>query len=139
MRKNEPVTQIMTPDPLTVHHGDPISKVRGIFAEHVLHHLPVVNGEDLVGIISWTDVMRVSFGDAFGKDAAALDATLDHTHAIEDIMNADPVTISQDGSIREAADILARGRFHAVPVVDGKKLKGIVSSSDLIRFLRDLY
>ena len=139
MRKNEPVTHIMTADPLTVHHGDPISKVRRLFAENSVHHLPVIDGENLVGIVSWTDLMRISFGDAFGQNETAVDATLDHTHKLEDIMNSEPVTIQHNGSIREAAELLGNADFHAIPVVDGKKLTGIVSSRDLIRFLRELY
>ncbi len=139
MKKNEPVTHIMTADPVTVHHGDPISKVRQMFVDHGVHHLPVTNGEQLVGMISWTDLMRVSFGDAFGQNQTAVDAALDHTHTLEDIMNAEPVTLEQNASIRDAADILLNADFHAIPVVDDKKLTGIVTSKDLIRFLRDLY
>ena len=139
MKKNEPVTHIMTPSPVTVHHGDPISKVRQLFLEHGVHHLPVVNGEQLVGLVTWTDLMRLSFGDAFGQDQTAVDAALDHTHTLEDIMNAEPATIQQTASIREAADLLGEADFHVIPVVDGQKLTGIVTTKDLIRFLRDLY
>lgn len=139
MKKNEPVSHIMTRDPVTVHHGDPISKIRRIFVETGIHHLPVTHGKELVGMISWTDLMRFSFGDAFGTSAAAVDATLDHTHTLEDLMQAHPVTLPVTASIREAAEILSEGKFHALPIVEGKNLAGIVSSADLIRFLRDLY
>ncbi len=139
MKQNVPVSKIMTAEPITVHHGDPISKIRKTFADTGVHHLPVTNGENLVGIVSWTDMMRVSFGDAFGQDAAAEDAVLDHTHRLEDIMEAEPVTIDAGAPIREAAEVLSQAAFHALPVVDGKKLVGIVTTQDLIRYLRDLY
>lgn len=139
MRKNEPVTHIMRKDPITVHHGDPISKVRQIFAENDVHHLPVVSGKELIGIISWTDLMRVSFGDAFGQNETAVDATLDHTKTIEDIMNPEPKTLSTSNAIRDAAVALSEADFHAMPVVDGKELVGIVSTKDLIKFLVSLY
>jgi len=139
MKKNEPVAHIMTFDPVTVHHGDPISKVRKLFLDTRVHHLPVTHGKELVGLISWTDLMRVSFGDAFGENETAVDAALDHTHSIEDLMEANPKTLPATASIREAAEILGEADFHALPVVEGKTLRGIVTTKDLIRFLRDLY
>ena len=66
----------MTKAVITAHHGDPISKVRGLVRQHGVHHIPVVNGDQLVGIVSWTDILRVSFGDAFNTDERTVDATL---------------------------------------------------------------
>ena len=64
---------------------------------------------------------------------------LDHTHTLESIMKADPVTIGSDRPIREAAELLSEVSFHSLPVVDDGKLAGIVTTQDLIRYLRDLY
>jgi CBS domain-containing protein len=139
MRKNQSISHVMTANPITVHHGDPISKVRKLFQENHLHHLPVVSGENLVGMISWTDLMRLSYGDAFGEDPRAVDATLDHTHKIEDMMSVNPVTIDLHAGIRDAAQILAGAEFSALPVVDGQKLVGIVTNRDLIRYLLEMF
>jgi CBS domain-containing protein len=139
MKKNMPVTHIMSTDLVTVHHGDPISKVRQLFSEHHLHHLPVVSGEKLVGIISWTDLMRFSYGDTFGEDERAVDATLDHTHKIEDLMNTKLVTLDANSGIRDAARILAEEDFHALPIVEGEKLVGMVTTRDLVKFLQGLF
>ncbi|MCB1211631.1 MAG: CBS domain-containing protein, partial [Verrucomicrobiales bacterium] len=87
------------------------------------------------GMLSLTDVLRISFGDAFQADERAVDATLDHTVTLEQVMKKDPVSVSKNGSVRDAAELLANGDFHAVPVVEGKQLVGIVTSTDLIRYL----
>ena len=79
MKRNEPVSKIMSTGLITVHHGDPISKARKLLRDHGVHHIPVVNGHKIVGILSLSDILRVSFGDAFGADERAVDATLDHT------------------------------------------------------------
>ncbi|MEP4077065.1 CBS domain-containing protein [Haloferula sp.] len=123
---------------ITLTHGDPISKVRKTFTDSGVGHLPVVNNGNLAGIVSWTDLMRVSFGDAFGESTAAVDATLDHTLTLEDIMESDPVTLDHTATIREAATILAKADFHSLPVIDGNHLVGIVTSTDLISYLNDL-
>ena len=65
MKRNEPVSKIMSTELVTVHHGDPISKARKLIHEHGVHHIPVVSGREIVGIISLSDILRVSFGDAF--------------------------------------------------------------------------
>ena len=136
MKRNEPVSKIMSTHLVTVHHGEPVSKVRQLIREHGVHHLAVVNGQKLVGIVSHADVLRVSFGDAFHTDERTVDATLDHTMTIEDLMQKDPVAVRENAPIREAAEILAQGNFHSLPVVsDGQKLVGMVTSTDLIRYL----
>lgn len=139
MKRNEPVSKIMSHQVATVHHGDPVSKVRQIVKERGIHHIPVVNGDQLVGIISASDVLRVSFGDVFAADERAVDATLDHSLTLEDIMAKSPVSLQENATIREAAEILARGEFHAIPIVHGTKLVGIVTSTDLIKYLLDQF
>lgn len=86
MKKHEPISKIMSTDLITVHHGDPISKVRQLASMHGVHHIPVVSGDQLVGIINWSDILRVSFGDTFETDQRTVDATLDHTFSIEQVM-----------------------------------------------------
>lgn len=130
----------MTAKLVTVHHGEPVSKVRQLIREHGIHHVPVVNGNKLVGIVSNSDVLRVSFGDAFKTDERAVDATLDHTMTLEQLMQKDPVSVRENAPIREAAQILARGDFHSLPVVsEGHKLVGMVTSTDLIRYLLEQF
>ena len=141
MKRNEPVSHIMSTGLVTVHHGDPISKARKLIREHGVHHLPVVKGHEIVGIISSSDILRVSFGDAFGADERAVDATLDHTMSLEQVMQPSPRTLRKDMSIRDAAEILSAGDYHAVPIVDtdGKTLVGMVTSTDLIKYLLDQF
>jgi CBS domain-containing protein len=140
MKRNEPVSKIMSTNVITVHHGDPVSKVRQIIREHGVHHIPVVSGQKLIGIVTHSDMLRVSFSAAFNTDERAVDATLDHTMKLENLMQKDPVSVKESASIREAAQLLVQGNFHSVPVVsDGQKLVGIVTSTDLIRYLLDQF
>ena len=139
MKRNEPVSRIMSTHVATVHHGDPISKVRQLVRERGVHHIPVVSGDQLVGMVAFSDILRVSFGDAFQTDERTVDATLDHTLKLEDVMAKNPVSLQDSASIREAAEILARGDFHSIPIVNGTKLVGIVTSTDLIKYLLEQF
>ena len=138
MKKNEPVSKVMTSLLTTVNESDPLSKVRKIFDVSPIHHLPVVSGEELVGIISSNDLMRISFGEFGNQDSQGLDAMLDHTYKLAEVMHRNPTTISVQGTVRDAARILGSHDFHSLPVVDGKKLVGIVTSTDLIKYLAEL-
>lgn len=137
MKRNEPISKIMSAGALTIHANDPISKARKLMHECGLHHLPVVDGHEIIGLLSFSDILRVSFGDAFGTDERAVDATLDHTLSIGKVMSKSLSTLRKDATIRDAAELLAKGSFHALPIVDqdGKTLLGMVTSTDLIRYL----
>lgn len=139
MKRNDPITHLMTRNVITVHHGDPISKVRALVREHGVHHIPVMNGDQLIGIITWSDILRVSFGDAFGTDERSVDATLDHTMTLEQVMKKNPIALQETATVREAAEILANSDFHALPIVNGSKLVGMVTTTDLIRYLLEQF
>ena len=139
MKKNESVTKVMTTSPVTIGRNEPVSKARQILEDRRIHHLPVTDGEVLTGIITSSDLLRVSFGEFGNQDARGLDAVLDHTYSISDLMNSDPTTLSHTQTVRDAAAILASSGFHSLPVVDGRKLVGIVTSTDLIQYLLDQY
>lgn len=138
MKKNTPVTKIMSTDLETIHDGEPVSRLRTIFEKDNIHHIPVVSGERLIGIVTWNDFMRISFGEFGNQDARGLDNILDHTYKIHDVMMQNPTTIPKTGTIRDAARLLGSHSFHALPVVDGENLVGLVTSTDLIRYLADL-
>jgi CBS domain-containing protein len=54
-------------------------------------------------------------------------------------MVSKPVAVQHDATIREVAEILSTKEFHALPVVDGSKLVGIVTTTDLIKYLLEQY
>jgi CBS domain-containing protein len=139
MRRNEPIHHIMTSNPHSVQLGQPLSAVRRLMFENGYHHVPVVDGKKLVGMIAGTDLLRVSFG-ADTHRLAELDAALDYTYKISDVMKASPVSLYADSTVRDAAEVLGHAKFHSLPVTgnDGELL-GIVTSTDLIRYLHNQY
>lgn len=139
MKKNEAIKSIMTTDVVTVQLGEAPSKVRHILSEASFHHVPVLDGERLVGVISTVDFMRASLA-VWGTDERSVDALLDSQLKLADLMNGELTTIPASATVRDAAGALAQGDFHSLPVVDdGGALRGIVTSTDLIRYLLDQY
>jgi len=60
---------------------------------------------------------------------------------IEQLMVAEPRVLRKDASIRDAAEILAKGGFHSLPIVDldGETLVGMVTTTDLINYLLEQF
>jgi len=134
MKRDEPVAEVMTKHPRSVQVTDRIGDVRAALADRRLHHLPVVDGEQLVGMISTSDLLEFGFEPRDShKD---LDDYLNEHFSIPQIMQTDLVTIPSDSSVRDAARALTTGDLHAVPVVgDDNKLVGIVTSTDIVSYL----
>lgn len=139
-KHSERVAHIMTKDPVSIHLKTSISEVAEIFNEGKFHHLPVLDGKELIGMISYLDLMRVSFERSFGvTDTRAVYEVLDSTLDIESIMTKDPLCIQSTSPILEAAEKLATGSLHSLPVVnDEHELVGIITSKDLIEYLASL-
>jgi CBS domain-containing protein len=139
MKKNEPIKTIMSASPVTVQLGSKLSAVREILDANPFHHVPVVEGEKLVGMISHQDILRVAMGDPKEMDKRELDALLDYSLDIESVMTREPVTVGMEAMVRDAAAIFAEGRFHSLPVMDDGKLVGIVTSTDVVRYFLSQY
>ncbi|QDT13729.1 CBS domain-containing protein [Planctomycetes bacterium K23_9] len=140
LKKNEPITHVMTRDLQTINLNTSLSEVGKIFSECNIHHLPVVEGSNLRGMLSYTDLMRVSFADSFGVHAKQnVYEVLDRTTSVEEVMTPDPKTITSQASVREAAEILVDSDFHSLPVVDDGEVVGIVTSGDMLKYLLEQY
>ena len=139
MKQNEPVSRIMTSDLKTVHVGQRLSEARKVLGEGAFEHLPVVSGDKLVGLLTSSDLMRLTF-DAGNADSRSIDAVLDHQFTLEGVMTKDLVTLNTSDTIRRAAELLVKHNYHSLPVVEeDDRLAGIVTSTDLIRYLVDQY
>jgi CBS domain-containing membrane protein len=139
MKHNEPVHKIMATDPVSVHEKQKLSDVHHLIVERKIHHVPVVSGRKLIGIISGTDLLRVSWGDVNRQDPRQVDALLD-TLTIRDAMQEDVVTVRRHDTVRRAAELLSQGEYHSLPVLDDDdELVGMVTSTDLINYLLEQY
>jgi CBS domain-containing protein len=138
MKRNERITKIMTNSPTCVQLGQKLSEVHQVMSKGGFHHVPVVDGKKLVGILSSTDLLRVSY--EHGRDARQVDAVLDHTVSIQQLMQSDMVTLKEDQTVRDAIGHFSKGQFHSLPVVDGAgHLAGIVTTTDVMQYMLEQY
>ncbi|MHA1565781.1 MAG: CBS domain-containing protein [Alphaproteobacteria bacterium] len=139
MRHNEPVRHIMSSEVMTVHTAQKVSEAYRLLTENNNHHLPVVSGKKLMGLISSTDMMKLSL-DAYGTPDPVNAEYFDSQFSIEGVMSTGVNTVKDNDPIRSAAELLSDGTRHSLPVVNGDgELVGIVTTTDLVKYLLAQY
>lgn len=133
--KNESITTLMSKHVVTIDIRESLEKAQILMQQNHIRHLPVLKKGNLVGILSLTDLMRLSFSDNFGELESDADVAIFKMLGIQHVMKSRPETINVSQSIRDAAEILADREFHALPVVEGEHVVGMVTTTDLIRYL----
>ena len=139
MKQKVPVSSIMTKNVVKLNITDDLTKAESLFKKHHIRHIPVVKDNTIVGMLSFTDLLRISFVDAVDDDDDVVDVTVYNMFTVEQVMAKKLTTVSPETTIKEVAEILASKEFHALPVVEGNLLVGIVTTTDLIKYLIDQY
>lgn len=135
MKKRTPISAIMTKDVITLSNSDDLVTAERLFKTNHIRHIPVVSGDAILGMLSYTDLLRISFADAIDDEEESVDTVVYNMFTIEQVMAKNVISISSSTIIRDVAEILSKNEFHALPVVDNNKLVGIVTTTDLINYL----
>ncbi len=138
MKQRVPISEIMTKNLVTAHVSDNLRQINSLLKDNNIRHLPILSGRSLVGMISKTDILRLSFGDLYEGQENADEAVFDLLRT-EQVMVHNPVTIDVNDTVREVADMMSKVEFHALPVLDEGKVVGIISTTDLIKYLLAQY
>jgi len=139
MKKRTPISEIMTKKVVTLKHNDELETAERLFKKHHIRHIPVVKKDKVIGILSYTDLLRISFADAVDEDEDSVDTVVYNMFTIEQVMAKNLVSVSSNTTIKDVAELLAKREFHALPVLDDDKLVGIVTTTDLINYLIDQF
>lgn len=125
----EKISSIMTTELVTVGPNDTLQTVKDLIYDKRVHHIPVVEGKKLVGILSTIDLWELN--EPFDKYSSLY---------VKDIMTSKVGTLSPDDQIGSAAEIFLHNYFHTVPIVDENgDLVGLVSPLDIVRREHDMH
>ena len=134
----KPVSQIMTKDVVKLTTKNTLFDAEKLFKEHNIRHLPVVSGNQLIGILSYSDLLRISFSE-LSDNEEKVDTTVYNAYTIEQVMAKNPVGVSPDQTVRDVTEILAKQSFHSLPVVEKGELKGVITTTDLLKYFLEQY
>jgi acetoin utilization protein AcuB len=123
----------MTTDVITIGPEDTLPDAMRLMGENRIRMLPVVDGGNLIGILSDRDVKRAWASDATTLDKHELTYVLEQIK-IKEVMTKKAVTVPFDFTLAETAEVLFEHRISGVPVVDhGGKIVGVITQDDLFR------
>ncbi len=129
------VADLVTTDPVTVQRDQPVSEVYHMLKYAPFHHVPVMEHDHPVGMISSVDVLRLAY-DIDGFEDRDMAEMLDYHFTIDDAMSTDLRTVAADATITDAAELLSDGNAHSLLVIDDDgRLEGIITTTDLVRHL----
>ncbi len=119
------VADWMTREPVTVREETPVSQVLRLMRSQDIRHVLVMQGERLSGIFSSRDVRRLVVGEG------AMPADV----AVATLMTESPVTVSPRAPLLEAAREILDRKIGALPVTEGGRPVGILTSQDTLEAL----
>jgi CBS-domain-containing membrane protein len=139
---------VMTKNVITVHRETTVRDLAVLFSEHRISSVPVVDDAgDLIGIVSESDlveqdkslhiptvvsifdwVIYLESGKRFEKELQKMTG-----QTVGDIFTEQVFSVGPEAPVSEVADIMSSEKVHEVPVVEGKRIVGVIGRIDLIR------
>jgi CBS domain-containing protein len=120
---NESVSTIMIKNLITLTPENTLAEVSEIFNTRKIHHIPIVNNGVLVGLITTYDLWRKN----------ALHETYPNIK-VGEVMSKKLIKLEPEDKIGTAAELFLDNRFHALPVVQGDVLVGLVTTFDVLKY-----
>ena len=130
-----PVSTIMVKDLITVRVSDGLDKAEHLLKKNKIRHIPVVEGKKIVGMLSINDILRISFADGAFREEEDISSSIYEMFTIRHLMRSKLETVSSHNTIKEVAEKFVESEYHSLPVVDNDELVGLVTTTDLIKYL----
>ena len=126
------VKDLMSRAPLAVGLDTPVGRAWKQMQTRKIRHLPVLEGRRLAGIVSDRDLRQVILEPAIQEQLGNMSRAL-NILTVRDVMTWGVVSVRPDTDVRRAAQMLREQRISALPVVEGDRLVGILTATDIIR------
>ena len=131
------VREIMTAEVTALKRNDSLLIARDIMTLGRVRHFPVIDEENkLVGVVSQRDLYRASLGSVMKYGEKAQRAFLEGI-AVKEVMTAPVITIAPHATVQEAARVMMEKKIGCLPVLEGPKLAGIVTETDLLKLIAE--
>ncbi len=131
------VREIMMGSPVTLKPDDTLDLANNVISLGRIRHIPVVADGRLVGLLSERDLMGAAANQIFGLKQKSKSALLKSV-LIKDVMKRRVVTVGPDTPIKDAAHLMADKKIGCVPVLSDGSLIGLVTTTDILRYVEEL-
>ena len=127
----------MTVAPYTIGPNDSLQAAIDIIRNHEIRELPVVQDGILIGIITDRDLRQMAPSYPFCRDEKEIRHYTENLKVFS-AMTANPLTVSPDAPLVKAAKLLNTYRVTSLPVIDGERLAGVISVTDVLKTFIEL-
>ena len=128
------VRDFMTTDLTTLQETDALLEATLVFATSTFRHLPILREKKLVGVVTERDLKHYTPSVLSGIPPEEYNRLMETT-PLSKIMTRDLATIAPDNSVFDAVQILYDRRIGCLPVVENGELKGIITTTDMLKLL----
>ena len=126
------VGEVMSKKVITVKKTDSLKKAQELMVEKSIRHLPVVDGSELLGIITESDI-RAAFIHQSKKSRSKTVALMNPAQIkVSEFMTDNPQVVVPETHIEDAALMIYKNKFGALPVIKRNRLVGIISIIDIL-------
>jgi len=133
--KNPSVKEVMSKRLKTLHPKDTVKSAKELFDQYDIHHLPVQVMGELKGILSLGDLLYLE-GITNNSFDEFVRKRLYKSTTVDEVMTARPYCIEDTAPLSEALDVMLSKGINCLPVKSDDKLVGIITSRDMIKYLR---
>ncbi|ALU24709.1 CBS domain-containing protein [Myroides odoratimimus] len=140
MKQKVPVEEIMTKELITLTLSDSLYDAERLFKKHKIRHIPIVKGDKLIGVLSYSDLIKISYVDVVEDESEDMPSVVYDLYSIEQLMAKVVVSALPTATVKEVTEILSKQSYHSIPIVDQlDNLKGIVTTTDLLKYFLKQY
>lgn len=131
------VEEVMSKKPITVKKDDSLHKAQNLMVKNSIRHLPVLEHQELIGIITESDIRGAFIQPNTNSDEPVIHL-VPSKMKVKDYMTKDPQTVAPETNIEDAALLIYQKKIGSLPVITGNKLVGIISILDILGLFIDL-
>ncbi len=124
------VQDFMTENPIIIAPDTALIDAYSLMADNDIRRLPVVEEDELIGIVTMSDILR-SIPNILAEEEDEETRLTLVARTVREVMAADPITIAPEETIQDAADLMLEYQVSGLPVVQDTKVIGIITESDI--------
>ncbi len=128
----------MTPNPITAIPETTLPDALMVMKKYNIRRLPVMDGDRLIGIVTRGDLRGAQPSDATSLSIFELHYLVGRI-TLQQIMTSNPITIPLTATVQDAARLMLQRKVSGLPVMDGNRLVGIITESDIFRMVVNMW
>lgn len=126
------IKDLMTKDVSTLGRNDTLDLADDMLTLQRIRHIPVLDEGRVVGVVSQRDLFRSALAAALGYGEHAQKKVL-RTIKVKEVMSEPAITVSPEATAKDATRLMLEHKIGCLPVVEGHRLVGIVTETDILR------